>query len=48
MCIVLHFLQQDFTDQHWVHFDPSGLQVFADSGDLIVGQIRSVVLVHLK
>lgn len=34
--------------QHWVHFDPSTLQVLPDSGHFIIGQVGCVVIVQLQ
>ena len=34
--------------QHGVHLHPSALQVLADRGDLVVGQVGRVLLVELQ
>lgn len=39
---------EEATDQHRVHIHVACLQVLAHGGDLVVGQVRRVVLVQLQ
>lgn len=46
--VFLNRVVEEATDQHRVHIHIACLQVLAHGGDLVVGQVRRVVLVQLQ